>query len=287
MKKIIYFFIDIFLLGASIVYLIFKSKKLLGQSWDDKNIEKTIVLGSGPSLKVDIDMVFNERDRSQIYVLNYFAFTKYFNEIKPDYYGLADRIFWSQHATDDIKDDNKKLFNLLDQVDWKMNLICSENGYKWIKKRLVKNKYIRVSKVKSVNVEFKNEQINLFALNHNITTPHFINGLIMTLWHAIYKNKKEIEIYGADFSMFKDYFVDQKTNELYSSASHFYKNTKAQDNPSYKYPREKKKMLHNRLYQQWSGFYQMYLLSKVAKKKKIKITNLSSNSFLDCFERIK
>jgi hypothetical protein len=46
-------------------------------------------------------------------------------------------------------------------------------------------------------------------------------------------------------------------------------------------------MLHTRLYQQWLGFYQMYLLSKIAKIKKIKITNFSSNSYLDCFDRSK
>lgn len=287
MKKIIYLLIDLLILGASIAYFVLKGKKVLGQSWDIKNIRKTLVLGSGPSLKLDIKKVQKERDISEIYVLNYFALTQYFYEIKPEYYGLTDRIFWSQNVTDSIKEDNEKLFNHLDQVDWKMNLICSENGYKWLKKRLEKNENIRISKITSVNVEFKNELINLFALNYNITTPHFINGLIMTLWHAIYQNKKEIEIYGADFSMFKEYFVDQKTNELYSSASHFYKNTKAQENPSHKYPNEKKKMLHNRLYQQWSGFYQMYLLSRLAEKKDIKITNLSSNSFLDCFERIK
>ena len=109
----------------------------------------------------------------------------------------------------------------------------------------------------------------------------------MLLWHAIYKKNNTIEIYGADFSLFKEYYVDQKTNDLYSSASHFYKNTKAQSNSTRKYPSEIKKMLHTRMYQQWSAFYQMYLLSKVAKKRKIKITNFSSNSYLDCFDRPK
>lgn len=287
MKKIIHLFFDICLLLASITYLIFKHNKVYGENWDQEKLPKTIVLGSGPSLKVDIEKVIEESINSEVYVLNYFALTKYFNEIKPEYYALTDRIFWSQHANDDIKKDNEKLFLCLDEVDWKMTLICSESGFDWVSERLFKNKNIKVSKVYSVNVEFKNEKINLFALNQNIITPHFINGLVMVLWHAIYRKRLDIEIYGADFSMFKDYFVDQKTNDLYSSASHFYENTKAQNNASHKYPSEKKKMLHTRMYQQWSGFYQMYLLSKIAKMRKIKITNFSSNSFLDCFERTK
>ena len=287
MKKIIYFLIDLFLLIAAVIYSAFKFKKVSGIGWEYNDYKKTILLGNGPSLKDDIEKVIEESKESEVYVLNYFAVTNYFLKIKPEYYVLTDRMFWSQNANEDIKKDNEELYFQLDKVDWRMNLICPESGFEWISNRLRANKNIKVLKVHSVNIEFKTEKINLFALNKNFITPHFINGLVMVLWHAIYKNSIDIEIYGADFSLFKEYYIDQKTNDLYTSASHFYKNTKAQDNASFKYPNETKKMLHTRLYQQWSSFYQMYLLSKIAKMKQIKITNLSSNSFLDSFERPK
>jgi len=287
MKKIIYFLIDLFLLIAAVIYSAFKFKKVSDIGWEYNDYKKTILLGNGPSLKDDIEKVIEESKESEVYVLNYFAVTNYFLKIKPEYYVLTDRMFWSQNANEDIKKDNEELYFHLDKVDWRMNLICPESGFEWISNRLRANKNIKVLKVHSVNIEFKTEKINLFALNKNFITPHFINGLVMVLWHAIYKNSIDIEIYGADFSLFKEYYIDQKTNDLYTSASHFYKNTKAQDNASFKYPNETKKMLHTRLYQQWSSFYQMYLLSKIAKMKQIKITNLSSNSFLDSFERSK
>jgi len=287
MKKIIYFLIDLFLLIAAVIYSAFKFKKVSGIGWEYNDYKKTILLGNGPSLKDDIEKVIEESKESEVYVLNYFAVTNYFLKIKPEYYVLTDRMFWSQNANEDIKKDNEELYFHLDKVDWRMNLVCPESGFEWISNRLRANKNIKVLKVHSVNIEFKTEKINLFALNKNFITPHFINGLVMVLWHAIYKNSIDIEIYGADFSLFKEYYIDQKTNDLYTSASHFYKNTKAQDNASFKYPNETKKMLHTRLYQQWSSFYQMYLLSKIAKMKQIKITNLSSNSFLDSFERSK
>ena len=287
MKKIIYFLIDLFLLIAAVIYSAFKFKKVSGIGWEYNDYKKTILLGNGPSLKDDIEKVIEESKESEVYVLNYFAVTNYFLKIKPEYYVLTDRMFWSQNTNEDIKKDNEDLYFHLDKVDWRMNLICPESGFEWISNRLRANKNIKVLKVHSVNIEFKTEKINLFALIKNFITPHFINGLVMVLWHAIYKNSIDIEIYGADFSLFKEYYIDQKTNDLYTSASHFYKNTKAQDNASYKYPNETKKMLHTRLYQQWSSFYQMYLLSKIAKMKQIKITNLSSNSFLDSFERSK
>jgi len=287
MKKIIYFVIDSCLLFLSIIYSAFKYRKVVGQCWKYKNLDKTIILANGPSLKIDIKQVIKESTTAEIYVLNYFAVTKYFRDIKPIYYVLTDRMYWSQTVNDNFKKDNEKLFNSLDKVDWKMNLLCPERGYQYVQKRLNGNKNIKILKINSVNVEFRTEKINIFALNQNIVTPHFINGLVMVLWHAIYLKRLDIEIYGADFSLFKEYSIDQKTNRLYSSSSHFYKNTDAQKNSTYKYPNEPKKMLHTRLYQQWSSFYQMYLLSKIAEIRNIKITNLSSNSFLDCFKRTK
>jgi hypothetical protein len=287
MKKIIYLIFDLCLLLLAIIFFIFKYKKVSGEGWSQDKFDKTIVLGNGPSLKVDMDRVLKEKKQSEVYVLNYFAVTEYFKEIKPEYYVLTDRMFWDQNANAYIKKDNEQLFLCLDKVDWKMNLICPESGFQLISKRLIRNKNIKVIKVNSINVEFRNEKINLFALNQNIITPHFINGLVMVLWHAIYRKRLDIEIYGADFSLFKEYYIDQVTNELSNLAPHFYKNSNAENNGSHKYLNEPKKLLHTRLYQQWSSFYQMYLLSKLAKKNKIKITNLSSNSFLDCFDRSK
>tara|TARA_B100001121_G_scaffold298309_1_gene305721 strand:- start:142 stop:1005 length:864 start_codon:yes stop_codon:yes gene_type:complete len=287
MKKIVFLLIDIVLLTLGIVYSIFKYRKVEGLGWNQENFQKTLLIASGPSLKIDIERVLKESLHSEVYVLNYFASTKYFKKIKPEYYVLTDRIFWSQDTTEDFKKDNEKLFKCLDDVKWNMNLICPERGYKWISDRLAQNKFIKIIKINSVNIEIKSEKINLFALNRNIITPHFVNGFIMVLWHAIYRKKSNIEIYGADFSLFKEYVVDQKTNELFNSASHFYKNSKALDEVTNKYPNEQKKMLHDRLFQQWSSFYQMYLLSELAKLRNIKITNLSSNSFLDCFDRTK
>lgn len=285
MKKIIYTFFDFFLLLAAIIFLIFKRKKVNGEEWEEGNFDKTLVLGNGPSLKIDMDRVIKESSNSEVYVLNYFAVTEYFKQIKPEYYVLTDRMFWDKNTNEDIKKDNDQLFFCLDGVDWKMNLVCPESGFEIITQRLIKNRNIKVLKINSVNIEFKSKKINLFALNYNIVTPHFINGLVMVLWHAIYRNKSNIEIYGADFSLFKEYFIDQLTNDLYNSASHFYENSNAENNVSLKYPNEQKKMIHTRMYQQWSSFYQMYLLSKLAKMRKIKITNFSSNSFLDCFDR--
>ena len=60
-------------------------------------------------MKDDIDKVIEESKESEVYVLNYFAVTNYFLKIKPEYYVLTDRMFWSQNANEDIKKDNEDL----------------------------------------------------------------------------------------------------------------------------------------------------------------------------------
>ena len=103
MKKIIYLIFDICLLLIAIIYAIIKFKKVDGVAWSSEEFDKTIILANGPSLKTDIERVIKEKIRSEVYVLNYFASTKYFQLIKPEYYVLADGVFWSQHVIDDIK----------------------------------------------------------------------------------------------------------------------------------------------------------------------------------------
>ncbi len=167
-----------------------------------------------------------------------------------------------------------------------MILLCPYEGADIVSQKLKKNKFIRVIPVKTNFFNFKTEKLNVFALSTGIATPMFINVLILSLWDAIKRELPHIEIYGADFSAFKELEVNQKTNKVSSKFSHFYKNTKAESNAGTKFYYRRKK-LHQSLYSVWIAFYQMYLLSIVAKKYKIKVVNCSSNSYLDIFERQK
>ena len=86
MKKIIFLSFDILLLIASTIYSFFIFKKVIGKAWDDKKYVKTIILANGPSLKRDIKKISIDKKLNEYYVLNYFALTEYFFEIKPQYY---------------------------------------------------------------------------------------------------------------------------------------------------------------------------------------------------------
>lgn len=285
MSRYFYFINDILLLFLSCFVNIFSLKFFRLNNYPSvKKNKKSIIIVNGPSLKKDIKKILKKIKEFEFYGVNYFAMTKIFKLIKPNYYVFADPIFWRKDISSEFKKDNSKLFKILSKVNWNMHLICPIAGARIISEKLKKNKNITVVPYRSHFYYFKNEKFNILALYIGIVTPIFNNVLTVALWHALQRKVPYIELYGADFSLFKELSVDQNTNELKSLYSHFYKNTKAQANTNKKYPNRKKK-LHNTLLQISNSFHQMYLLSVVARKLKIKIINYSSHSYLDTFDR--
>lgn len=245
---------------------------------------KTIILCNGPSLKKDLKWIEEVSESSEIYAVHYFALSEYFFKLKPKFYFLADPLFWRDGINRDFKGDNEKLFEEINSVDWDMTIIVPEDGLESLKKR-IKNKNIKLKKIRYWPINFNLEILTIFALKLKLITPIFSTVAVMALWHAIIRRKKEIYLFGADFSAFAEYSVNQTTNELTNTFSHFYKNTKAQKYAMKKYVKRNRYMLHKGLYMCWCSFYQMFLLSKVAKEIGLKVFNGSSNSFLDSFDR--
>ena len=64
----------------------------------NKKSKKSIIIGTGPSLiKKDIHEINNyKKDECDFFAVNFFANTDTFFELKPNYYFLADKLFWSE-----------------------------------------------------------------------------------------------------------------------------------------------------------------------------------------------
>lgn len=289
MKKLLFLIEDILLFSVALFLKISDISHFFNirKKFQLSKVSKIIIMGNGPSLKKDIKKIPKTKNSLDIYALNYFALTKSFNKIKPNFYFIVDTVFWRKDINKNFKKDNSKLFKNLIKINWDMTLYCPENGSKFISNKLKKNKNITVQSVKPRSLLFKSEKLNVFSIKNGITKPVFNNVLIFSLWHALTREVDKVELYGADFSSFKDFIVDQKSNKLYSSPKHFYKNTKAQSNSHYKYTNQNLKKIHTRLYNVSISFLQIYLLSKVAKKLGIKLLNFSSKSYLDSIERPK
>ena len=248
------------------------------------NKRNTIIICNGPSLNESIDWIQNERKSSELYVTHYFARSELFLKLKPEFYIFVDSLFWSKDVEDNYKRENEKIFDILEKVTWKMSIIVPVSGSKYLRKR-IKNKNISLKKIISWPLNFNLESITLFCLKKKLITPYFSSAPILALWHAILRERKNIFLFGVDFSQFKEYSVDQITNEVSLINSHFYKNSKAENSLNKRINRRFE--FHATFSKISLSFYQMYLLSRLALIKGINIINGSRNSYLTYFPRLK
>ena len=266
-------------------YVFFLRFSSLGKDPNFKS-QPLIIMGNGPSLSSDIPSIIKRRPEVRVCAVNYFANNELFVQLRPDFYVLADPIFWRQDIGTQHKESNQQLIENLLQVSWDMTIICPEQGFDFFSNILRGNVNIKIERVKDNWMDFRSDFFSVLALRSSFFTPNFVNVLILALWSAITKGFCEIEIYGADFSSFKTFNVDQDSNHLTVGTRHFYSKDDVKVVMQEKYPGEKVKLIHTRFYQIALGFKQMYLLSKLAERKKVSVLNGSAFSYLDCFDRV-
>ena len=291
MKKIIFISYDTLVFICSIVLKIFDLANILKKRNEVKlkKINKIIILCNGPSLKEDIKKIPQKISSIDIYAVNYYASTEDFFRIKPNFYFMADAIFFGKKNTNkQSKKNNSELFKKLLKVNWHMTICCPEGGYQFLHNKFKVNKNIIVTSVKPRSLVFKSEKLNVFSLINGLSKPVFNSVFILALWHAVRRSVNNIQVYGADFSSFRSYSVDQISNHLYSSPKHFYKDTKVELKSHNKFKKKQTyKKLHTRLYGVADSFFYVYLLSKVAEKRGIKLINYSKMSWIDSIKRAK
>ena len=136
--------------------------------------------------------IIKRKNELEFYVVNFFAVSKEFKIIRPEFYVISDAAFWRDDVNKDLKRKCRDLYKSLSKVDWDMCILCPNDGVKSIQKKIKRNKYIKVKPVKSCVYHFKTEKINIFSLNYAITTPIFINVLVLCLWHAMRRKINQI-----------------------------------------------------------------------------------------------
>lgn len=276
---------------TDIIYLVFtivlkitslKNSELYSNVSKKRN---TIIICNGPSLSESIDWIKKNQKSSDIYVTHYFARYELFFELRPEFYIFVDSLFWREDVHPNYKKENEKLFNILEKITWKMVIIVPSNGKEILRKR-IKNKNITFESISYCPINFNSESLTLFCLKKKIISPICSSAGVLALWHAILRERRNIFLFGIDFSQFKEFSVDQITNEVSLENTHFYKNSEA-ENSINKRKKFRRFQIHTSLSKISVSFYQMYLLSRLALTKEIKVINGSRNSFLSYFPRLK
>lgn len=257
-------------------------------SFKKQSYKKSIIIGNGPSLLKDMQEINNhKKDECDFFAVNFFANTEAFIQLKPNYYILADRLFWSEDLNKNFNQLKNETYQKLNNINWKISILCPESGYDYIKLRLLDNPNLSFVKIPEKSISLSTKQMQLFVLRNRLFAMTNVNSVVTLIWYSIICNYSEIYLYGADFSGFKSIIVDQKTNYVSVPVEHFYKNSEAEKDSSYKYQSKSNKSLSERLYQNYRVLKFTDLLSDLADSKGIDIVNRSSFSYIDSFKREK
>ena len=228
--------------------------------------KKLLLVGNGPSC----DDYLNNRELFKEYdilCVNLFPSKneKEFCEIKPKYICLADPNF----ITDGIEAVDE-VFNAINKIDW----ICYIISPAYFHFEKINNPKVRYIKMSSFLYEEENNRRDDWYCK-NFATPSIVNVINLALFFGITFGYETIGLIGVESNFHEGLRVD-KENKKYIIENHFYHED---------YWRELEQDLW-KLYLFWSKNLQTdYALSMIAQKVECQITNYTTNSLIDVFDK--
>ncbi len=280
-KKILNFFLNIL---YSFKWIIKQALSENFKNYIRKEPKDTIViLANGPSLKKDMEKIrkFNIVF-PQYCTLNYFATDKnFFFEVKPAYYVMADPVLLSPKY---INEKGKALFDILNKIDWKMNLLIPFSYYKsFIKNNYICNKRnIKITPYHTnIYLGFKN--IEFYLYKKGLSMPRVQNVLIACIFNSINFGYKHIILCGTGHSWLRDLEVNYD-NKVCLKDKHFYDKNNIELRPWLKTTGENY-LMHEILRDLAFMFEGYHKLKEYAFINKVDIDNYTDNSFIDAFPK--
>ncbi len=256
----------------------------------NKNYEKMIVFGNGPSLNDSIRRYRNCFDRAERVAVNSFANTQYYEDIKPSMYVLADPVFFLDKTeiaerTRIIVEQLEK--NLIEKTKWNLGLFVPNFGKESAFVNTIKNN-------PNITVYYFNmhdhlvpfgKKMKYWFWDHNWIALAGNTVLNTCVNLGIILRYKEIYLLGADSNWHEQLKVDQKDNRLYSLDKHFYGERK-----TYVYADSYSKTperLDRELVTISKAFRSYWELKEYAKSRNVGVFNSSEYSVIDAFPRKK
>lgn len=282
-----------------------------------KESDECVVLGNGPSLQISLEKDLDFIKTKKIFCVNSFAATDYYSILKPNFYILADPLFWEMdyiEVFEDIKNNNLSKFNeksnnkinlsyykklmdvrdnlfnsLINKTQWKLNLFVPlHSKSSGVFDELVKkNENINLFYYSTIPVNFNNSSIRHLFYKFNVGMPTPQTVLIAAIFLALKSNFKKIFLLGADHSWHEDIVLDEK-NVLCSRDKHFYKENKQNLVPLvFDVQTGRTTKIHEQFHALHVAFRSHVLLEEYSKMLKIKIYNASRYTWVDAYARYK
>lgn len=235
-----------------------------------------IVMGNGPSLAETIREHGDLLKRHKTLAVNLAANSEEFYDLKPDYYVLADPLFF-------VDTDNPQMLrlreNLAQRVDWPMTLFipARTRQFDFIKS----NPNITVRRFNPVGVEGF-DWLRHVAYSSGLGMPRPRNVLIPSIMIGLLMGYKTIWLVGADHSWTKTLEVNED-NEVISVQPHFYKEN--DEEVQTVVSRHKDIRLYQMMESLYVAFKAYFDILEFAQRRGATIYNSTPGSFIDAFER--
>lgn len=246
-----------------------------------------IILGNGPSLNEFLNQNKNFLENKDLIAVNHFADTHYFEQLCPLHYVLNAPELWSDNVEQSHIDRSIKLFtNIAQKTNWEMYLYLHPTAKKsdrW-RKIINSNNFIKIRFYNPTPVDGFNCFVH-YCFKNNLGMPRPHNVLIPSLLISINLKYKNIYIAGADHSWLKDIWVADD-NRVLLTQKHFYDENTAKAAPMHKEGIGERKM-HEVLIKMVHAFRSYFVINDYAKEKNIRIQNITKDSYIDAFDRLK
>lgn len=289
MLKYYYIIIQLFETILNILIVSILNVRYLFQKtrYPKRKFDSIQVLGNGPSLKNDIRKILAKRENAAVMVVNTFATTDLFEQLKPEYYVLVDPAFFSPPKKERIKKVQETTTNaLIEKTKWELNLFVPYSAKKSALINEIKNgnEFIKVIYYKNIPVIGGFQKVNTFLFRNKLANPLFQNVLIAGLFISLKMYFKKIILWGADHSWHENFKLSDE-NFIYTPDKHFF------DNPSeikyfiHTHSDGSPKKVHEEFFIAARAFSIYHSIAHFSETINSKVINLSSKTWIDAFQR--
>lgn len=262
---------------VSLLSVLLFSKKNCKRYFDSihKDCEKEdslYILGNGSSL--DIFLNSGKSFPYNMMVVNHFASSPMFNQLRPRHYIIVDNNLCIAPEKHNSKQREILIQQFLD-VKWEMNLFLPGDSSKDLIKKLQSNEYLNLVLFNRTRVSgFHAITDYLYDLKLGMPIPQNVSNA--AVFCGIASGFRNIYLYGAEHSWTKSFDVDPDTHRVFMNDGHFYE----KDNLRY---------LAKGEYKEWLLAIYLALksheeLRRYADKKGVRIINKSEKSFVDAYD---
>lgn len=236
-----------------------------------------IIMGNGPSLNEAMSLHREVLERMPKLAVNWAVATPDFFALKPEYYLLADGVFFS----DDRSGKVRQMWETFGRVDWPMTLFIPTRHRKFPELRHLPAG-ITVKRFNLTPAEGW-KRVTHWLFRRGLAMPRPRNVLVPSIMCLMREGFSRIVLTGADHNWSQTLWVTDR-NRVVTVQPHFYRD----DDDELQRVEELYKDIHiHQLYQSFAIAFKSYFdVQDYASSRGVSILNATPGSFIDAFPRI-